>query len=182
MKATVLLLFFVLSQAMAESANETSCRIKWTDKGQLNKRMYESCVEELDFADKQFVIYQKQHENEAWFKNVAAPGCNEKWTHEGHLQTELALYCYRQEQAAFVELQYQSHLPSFNSACAEACYNVWKTKTGSALTKTFECYRARAEAPRPSLPKTLQLLIDASGPSTETAAGPSGQPASARTN
>jgi hypothetical protein len=83
-------------------------------------------------------------------------------------------YCYNRELQSFNELKYQSKLASYNSGCAEACFKVWKSKTGMSFEKTEECYRKRSEAPNFALPRALFLLLD-SGPATETA-GRTAQP------
>lgn len=142
--------------------NESSanfCRQKWTFGRELNKRMFEACVDEQNEAWSALDQLKATHDNHAWFKTYVADGCRERWTKDAFTPPEMVAYCYRQEAEAFADLQTHRREAAYNAGGAEACFKVWQSTAGHVFGKTLECYRKRSEVPNYKLPRELESLL-----------------------
>lgn len=156
----------------AEKGDQAFCRQKWTLGSGVNKRMLESCLDDLKDSAEQVARFETENATQPWFKLQSKPGCQQRWTKDGFTQNDMLIYCYRQEQAAVTELKYRSGLKSFNSGLAEACYKVWNSKLGLAFGKTFECYEKRTEVANFALPKVLSGILEITKDSRVTSTRP----------
>lgn len=91
-------------QAYREDAHRI-CAEKWTKRGELDRRMYNHCMEQQADAYKDLVQLH-QYANQSFYSDVSFPYCSSRWTNRGVVDTRMIVHCLNQEVEGVKDVMY----------------------------------------------------------------------------
>ncbi len=72
------------------------CEKNWTKRGELDKRMYDHCMEgQMEGYDKLKTLHE--YVDQDFYSETAYPYCSKKWTKRGIVDTRMLSHCLKQE-------------------------------------------------------------------------------------
>jgi hypothetical protein len=82
------------------------CTKKWSTRGELDRRMYNHCMEQQTEGYKDLVHLQKQYSNQGFYADVSFPYCRDKWTERGVADARMMVHCLKQEVEGMLDVAY----------------------------------------------------------------------------
>lgn len=81
------------------------CYKKWNKQGNLDRRMYNYCMEGQMDGYKE-LNYLHQYANQKFYSDFAFPHCRDKWTKRGVSDTRMMAHCLNQEVEGIKDVMY----------------------------------------------------------------------------
>ena len=81
------------------------CHDKWTKRGELDRRMYNYCMQmQMDGYNE--LVQLHQYANQDFYSKTAFPYCQDKWTNRGVTDTRMMAHCLNQEVEGIKDVMY----------------------------------------------------------------------------
>jgi hypothetical protein len=105
---------------------DTHCKKEWTKRGELDKEMYNYCVEREKEGYDKMKRLEVKYKNYNWLQNLKSNIITE-WTKAGVTEWRMVGYTLEKEIDAFLDIQYGLAHNEFSKLKYENCYAYWKT-------------------------------------------------------
>ena len=93
------------SKAEYKSDSQQICVKNWTKRGELDRRMYNHCMEgQMEGYDKVKDLHQ--YANQDFYSKTAYPYCLKNWTKRGVVDTRMLAHCLEQEIEGIEDVMY----------------------------------------------------------------------------
>ncbi len=112
----VILLFSVSVSSLAEAPvlkskeayekdSQQICYDKWNKRGELDRRMYNHCMNgQMDGYEELKQLHK--YANQSFYSDTAYPYCRDKWTKRGISDTRMIVHCLNQEIEGIKDVMY----------------------------------------------------------------------------
>lgn len=81
------------------------CSEEWTKRGELDRRMYNYCMEQQSEAYQELLVLHK-YADQAFYADTAFPYCSKEWTKRGITNVRMTVYCLNQEVEGIRDVMY----------------------------------------------------------------------------
>ncbi len=81
------------------------CHQKWSTRGELDRRMYNHCMEQ-QMNGYQELVHLHGYSDQGWYAYTAYPYCSERWTKRGVSDARMIAHCLNQEREGIKDVMY----------------------------------------------------------------------------
>ena len=93
------------SKEAYEKDSQQICYDKWNKRGELDRRMYNHCMEgQMDGYEE--LKHLHQYADQSFYSDTSFPYCRDKWTKRGISDTRMMAHCLNQEVEGIQDVMY----------------------------------------------------------------------------
>lgn len=81
------------------------CYDEWSTRGELDRRMYNHCMEQQAEAYRD-LVHLHQYADQGFYANTSFPYCNKEWTKRGITNVRMTVHCLNQEVEGIRDVMY----------------------------------------------------------------------------